>query len=343
MKGIKRLRWLLAALLVGLAFTAQAQCTFSALSTAPAGPINVPASAAANEVLAVIQLNYSFSCTSGANTGYTLGPPGFGNIVISGPTNVSWNGSASGGKGPSNGAITSLTGPCTSITTTGTLRPSLLFPTGGTCAGTAYHRITLLATAAGPVSGNLPAALTPSGNYMPGWVNSVPCTSYPACGGGGNASATGSLSGPIALSPLSSTCTLSSAASMTVALPTVFTQAFNGIGSTTGTTPFTLSVNCPMASATALQLSVLYLSVNGNGTTSPAYVSNTAASPAGGVNVVLTDIANTAIVSGSKLLVTNAISAGLNAIQLQASYQQTAATVTPGGVRGVATYAFIYQ
>lgn len=329
-------------------------CVFSSVAVDNPGTIKVPATAlAANEVLAIIKVTYTFSCTAPANTSITMGAPatnGDGFITIPSATNVAWQGSAYAGfpsppRAPGRGGFDTLSGSaCVAANATGSSRATLNFVAAGTCTGQAFHYISILSRSAGAVSGNLPINLPAGAGFTAGWVSASSCT-YTSCPNPVGQLARSGISATIALLPMTNTCTLSSAASMVVNLPTVALSAFGAVGSTAGVTGFSIGVNCPTAGVAGLSVTLMY----GTSFTAsvamaaPSYLINLAASPAPGINAVILDSSGVAVSSGVSRSVTSSVSAGYNGITFYAAYQRTAAAIGTGNVQGVATYVFTYQ
>lgn len=125
----------------------------------------------------------------------------------------------------------------------------------------------------------------------------------------------------------------------TVTLPTVATSAFAGAGSTTGTTPFQISLtNCP----TGDQLSITLTTSNPQTGTTGVIQNTAATSPAAGVGVQLLDGAGNPISFGSAIPEGPIPGATVN-LPFAARYYQTDAAVTGGMVTSVATYTLTYQ
>ena len=125
----------------------------------------------------------------------------------------------------------------------------------------------------------------------------------------------------------------------TVTLPTVATSAFAGAGSTTGTTPFQISLtNCP----TGDQLSITLTTSNPQTGTTGVIQNTAATSPAAGVGVQLLDGAGKPISFGSAIPEGPIPGATVN-LPFAARYYQTDAAVTGGMVTAVATYTLTYQ
>jgi len=126
-----------------------------------------------------------------------------------------------------------------------------------------------------------------------------------------------------------------------VTLPTVYTSAFTGVGSTTGTQPFNVQLNCPSATAGA-----------------GVAITLTTNSPASGPTGVIAPTSGSGYAQnvGVQVLDTNAnpipfdtpipagtLTAGSFNIPLNARYYQTGTPVAGGNVSATATYTITYQ
>lgn len=126
-----------------------------------------------------------------------------------------------------------------------------------------------------------------------------------------------------------------------VTLPTVYSSAFTGAGSTPGQTPFNVQLNCPSA-AVGANLAIT-LATNSPVAGTPGVIANTAGSGfARNVGVQVLDRNGNPTPFGTPLSA-GAVTAGNFNIQLSARYYQTGAPVTAGQVKATATYTITYQ
>lgn len=120
-----------------------------------------------------------------------------------------------------------------------------------------------------------------------------------------------------------------------VVLPNVTTNAFSGIGSTTGTTPFQISLNCP--TGTAVSKITMHTALPDS---HPGVVQPAGAGYAAGIGVRVLDGNMQPVVFETQTAVTPAAT---SSIPYYAQYFQTAATVTGGNVKATVTFDIYYQ
>lgn len=121
-----------------------------------------------------------------------------------------------------------------------------------------------------------------------------------------------------------------------VALPTVASGAFTGVGSTSGKTPFQITLNCP-AGATVTNITMHSTAPDSH----QGVVQPSGAGYAAGIGVELLDGNSNAVVFEQQTVVSppNATTA----IPYFAQYFQTAATVSGGPVKATVTFDIFYQ
>ena len=120
-----------------------------------------------------------------------------------------------------------------------------------------------------------------------------------------------------------------------VVLPNVTTNAFSGIGSTTGTTPFQISLNCP--AGTAVTKITMHTATPDS---HPGVVQPAGAGYAAGIGVRVLDGNMQPVVFETQTAITpNATSS----IPYYAQYFQTATTVSGGNVKATVTFDLFYQ
>lgn len=121
-----------------------------------------------------------------------------------------------------------------------------------------------------------------------------------------------------------------------VTLPTVTSGAFTGVGSTSGKTPFQITLNCPAGAAVTNITMHSTAPDSHQGVVQPA-----GAGYAGGIGVQVLDNNSNAVVFDQQTVVSppNATTA----IPYFAQYFQTAATVSGGPVKATVTFDIFYQ
>lgn len=120
-----------------------------------------------------------------------------------------------------------------------------------------------------------------------------------------------------------------------VVLPNVTTHAFSGIGSTTGTTPFQISLNCP--AGTAVTKITMHTATPDS---HPGVVQPAGAGYAAGIGVQVLDGNMQPVVFETQMAVTPAAN---SSIPYYAQYFQTATAVTGGNVKATVTFDIYYQ
>lgn len=120
-----------------------------------------------------------------------------------------------------------------------------------------------------------------------------------------------------------------------VTLPTVSSKAFDGVGSTTGTTSFTIDLNCSGGATLSITLDS-----NGKVAGKTGVISSTGS--AGGVGVQLLDGKGNPVAFGTSTSLGQAPVGTLN-VPYFARYYQTAGTVTGGNVTATANFTLTYQ
>ena len=224
----------------------------------------------------------------------------------------------------------------------------LRFTGNGTCTGKASMILNFLATAAGGVSGTIPATMNvPTASDQKGWMSIVRCNGFfgQTCSYISPATtiAFGNMASGIPITSIANTCTLVGSASRIVTLPTVPLSTFSGIGSTAGQTLVNLAVNCPVAGAAALNFQLLYPG-SLDGTTTIPYLFNSASAPkAAGIGVVIMDKTGAVIASGQSIQIASSVANGVNGIDLVVGYYQWGSSPSVGNVQGVATFSFTYN
>lgn len=120
-----------------------------------------------------------------------------------------------------------------------------------------------------------------------------------------------------------------------VVLPNVSTHAFTGIGSTSGTTPFQISLNCP--AGTAVSKITMHTATPD---THPGVVQPAGAGYAAGIGVRVLDGNMQPVVFETQTAVTPSAN---SSIPYYAQYFQTATAVTGGNVKATVTFDLYYQ
>ncbi|WP_114239620.1 fimbrial protein [Dyella sp. C9] len=134
------------------------------------------------------------------------------------------------------------------------------------------------------------------------------------------------------------TCTVNSASqNLTVTLPSVSTSAFTGVGSTAGTTAFSIGLSCPNG---ANNVSVTLTGTNPSSTANGVLLPTSGG--AGGVGVQVLNQSGTAITWGTAISFGKA-AAGNVTLPFFARYYQTTSPVSAGKVSGTATFTMSYQ
>ncbi|WP_287882123.1 fimbrial protein [Aquitalea sp.] len=138
-------------------------------------------------------------------------------------------------------------------------------------------------------------------------------------------------------------CTLQNS-TVSVALPTVYGQKFQNVGSTSGSTPFNISINCPSPT----QLALTFTDNNKIGQTGSA-LTPTTTSTATGIGIQLQyngQVVNFGPDSSDpgtiNQIVLNSNLTGVQSFPFTASYVRTGA-VTPGSLSATATFTLSYQ
>ncbi len=121
-----------------------------------------------------------------------------------------------------------------------------------------------------------------------------------------------------------------------VNLPAVTTSAFTGVGSTSGTTPFQIQLNCP--AGTAVTKITMHTAAPDS---HPGVVQPSGAGYAAGIGVRVLDGSSNPVVFETQTVVTppNATTS----IPYFAQYFQTAPAVTGGAVKATVTFDIFYQ
>jgi type 1 fimbria pilin len=126
-----------------------------------------------------------------------------------------------------------------------------------------------------------------------------------------------------------------------VTLPTMYSSAFTGTGSTPGQTPFNVQLNCPSTAAGA-SLSIT-LATNSPVAGATGVIANTTGSGyAQNVGVQVLDRNGNPVAFGTAISA-GTVTAGNVNVQLGARYYQTGTSVTAGQVKATATYTITYQ
>lgn len=340
---------------VCLSPVAQAQtCSLLGLNALPMSPtLRVASTLSAGQAVLSTRVSVTYSCSGSAGQAIALTPPIAamdGAVPVNGASNLAVltsslaNGTAALG-GPSSANLTVSSGPCRAgLAANGNGTPYLSFNATGTCTGSATGGLTFVTIGAGQVTGALPTALTPSSTFSSfpaAWMLALLCNSPTCSGFAGTALATANLPTAVPIVTLASTCALVGTSARTVVLPPLSTSDFAGVGSVAGRTPVSIAVNCPMAGMSGLRFTLRYMPLASGAGVSP-YLSNTAAVPASGVNVVFQDANLNYIYSEQPLTVTDSIAYGLNTVTFFAAYGQSTPSLRAGGVQGVATFEFTY-
>lgn len=126
-----------------------------------------------------------------------------------------------------------------------------------------------------------------------------------------------------------------------VTLPTTYSSAFTGAGSTPGQTPFSVQLNCPSAAAGA-SLSITLVTNNPVAGATGVIANTTGSGYAQNVGVQVLD-GNGNPVSFGNAISAGTVTAGNFNVQLNARYYQTGAPVAAGQVKATATYTITYQ
>lgn len=136
------------------------------------------------------------------------------------------------------------------------------------------------------------------------------------------------------------TCNVSAGSvSKLVTLPNIASSQFSGVTSTAGTTPFSLQLTgCPTNLGVAITLNTGSPQANATGVIAPSGTGY-----ASGVGVQIVNADGVTPVTFGTPIDTGTTTASNYAINLFARYYQTAATVSAGPVKGVATYTLNYQ
>ncbi|WMD22942.1 fimbrial protein [Achromobacter seleniivolatilans] len=319
---------------------AHADCT--AVATLPVtvvtfpATISVPPNAQANTVLATVTVP-----VNGATAGTR-----YANCTSSGTL---WWQIASGGNVTNRVGSTTVAGVGYTATLSGGGLPNMSIDSstnaasvaGGLASPTFSSQLNLtvnLVTTGAAIQPG-PLSLNPSGMGTAGRVGIFYA--------GGNASVVFTATMP------SNTTTITSAAcsvttpSSSVKLDPVKASSFSGVGSTAGSAPIPLAVNCPNTT------SKVFVTLTDN--VSPTNVSSTLStksdSTASGVKLQILDPQGNPVSFGpdsaqagntNQWLAGQAVS-GHMSIPLTVRYVQTAATITPGTVNSVATFTMSYQ
>ena len=125
-----------------------------------------------------------------------------------------------------------------------------------------------------------------------------------------------------------------------VTLPTVYSSAFTGVGSTTGQTPFSVQLNCPSAAA-GDNLAITLATSNPAGATGVIAPASSGSGIANNVGVQVLDKNGNPIAFGTAIPA-GAATAGIFNIPLNARYYQTGTPVAGGNVTATATYTITY-
>lgn len=126
-----------------------------------------------------------------------------------------------------------------------------------------------------------------------------------------------------------------------VTLPTMYSSAFTGTGSTPGQMPFSVQLNCPSAAAGA-SLSIT-LATNSPVAGATGVIANAIGSGyAQDVGVQVLDRNGNPVAFGTAISA-GTVTAGNVNVQLGARYYQTGTSVTAGQVKATATYTITYQ
>jgi type 1 fimbria pilin len=137
------------------------------------------------------------------------------------------------------------------------------------------------------------------------------------------------------------TCTIAPGSiSKSVTLPSAQIQQLTGQGTTTGKTPFSLQLTqCPTGLHVYVTLDTTNPQIGDTGVIAPT----TGAGYASGVGVQILHADGTTPIAFGSAINTGTTAASNYNIDLFARYYQTGTTVSPGTVKGVATYTINYQ
>lgn len=128
-----------------------------------------------------------------------------------------------------------------------------------------------------------------------------------------------------------------STTSVNVALPKVTTQAFSGVGSVTGTTPFQIGLNCSSGATVRITLDTATPVAGKPGVIAPS------SGGAGGVGVQLLDSSGVTPVQFGVAQTIGATPNGALSVNYFARYYQTGSTVSTGLLGATATFTVSYQ
>ncbi len=128
-----------------------------------------------------------------------------------------------------------------------------------------------------------------------------------------------------------------STSNITVALPTVTSQAFSGIGSVAGTTPFSIGLTCSSGATVRITLDTATPVAGQPGVIAPSSGST------GGVGVQVLDSSGTTPVSFGVAQTIGATPNGALSVNYFARYYQTGSTVSAGLLGATATFTLSYQ
>lgn len=128
-------------------------------------------------------------------------------------------------------------------------------------------------------------------------------------------------------------------ATQTVALPTVGTASFRGLGSTAGSTGFTIALRCPSGVSSS---SVTFTTSNPQSGPNGVIAPTQGTGYASGVGIQVLNATRTPIQWNAAQLI-NAPAGGALNLQYFARYYQTASSVSAGRVAGTMTYTLSYQ
>lgn len=319
------------------------------LVPSPAFParIVVTPSVAAGKIIYSTTVAGGVTCTGTPNTyvAFSSAAGLGGPRVVSGVTNVSVTSSLSSipqGPGYSSARVTS--GPCVvSGYSSPTNSPIIKWTGNGTCNINFTVGISFFATNTGAVSGTIPAALS-TGFTGSSWVYYHTCDNDSTCSSPSSVTALNTSAQSIPIQALTSTCTLSTPANQFVSLPNVSTSAFQGVGTTVGSTQIAITYNCDNSGGPmSLSMAWTYAPMYRSGTPEGYYgwFSNTGT--AAGVAVQIVDSSGRIVNSGPQSQQIASVANGSNTIIYRAMYYQYASTITSGTVNAVAQYTATYN
>lgn len=139
------------------------------------------------------------------------------------------------------------------------------------------------------------------------------------------------------------TCSTAVLPSSTIVLPTVSTQSFQGVGTTSGETPFTIHVNCTPAPQGSPALAITLDTANPQAGAAGVIAPTTGTGRAKSVGVqLLQGNGGTPVTFGATIPEGPVPPSGSLPMPFFARYYQTAGGVTAGTVTATATYTLIY-